>query len=72
MGFALQSLLLCGFCRISSICGLKVTVLELVMMSIIAGKFIGASLGTVNSTIPNLDDVGYDKRMSELVKSSNT
>ena len=36
----------------------KVTVLELVIVSIIAGKFIGALLGTVNSTIPNLDDVG--------------
>ena len=53
-------------------CGLKVTVLEFLMMSIIAGKFIGASLGTVNSTIPNLDDAGYDKRMSGLVKSLNT
>ena len=39
-------------------CGLKVTVLELVMVSIIAGKFIGALLGTINSTMPNLDDVG--------------
>ena len=39
-------------------CWLKVTVLELVMVSIIAGKFIGASLGTINSTIPNLNDVG--------------
>ena len=56
-GFALQLLLLCGFWGISSICGLKVTVLELVMVSIIAGKFIGALLGTVNSTIPNLNNV---------------
>ena len=57
-GFALQSLLLYGFWGVSSLCWLKVTVLEFVMVSIIAGKFIGASLGTVNSTIPNLDDVG--------------
>ena len=55
MGFALQSLLSCGFLGISSMCGLKVTVLELVFMFIIVGKFIGASLGTVNTTIPNLD-----------------
>ena len=39
-------------------CGLKVTVLELVMVSIIAGKFIGVSFGTVNSTMSNLNDVG--------------
>ena len=37
---------------------LKVTVLEFVIVSIIAGKFIGAALGTVNSTIPSQDDVG--------------
>ena len=42
------------------------------MVFIIVGKFISPSLGTVDSTIPNLDDVGYDKRMSGLVKSSNT
>ena len=53
-------------------CGLKVTVLEHVMVSIIAGKFTDASWGILNSTIPNLDDVGYDKRMSWLEKSSNT
>ena len=53
-------------------CGLKVTVLELVLVSIIAWKFISASLGTVNSTIPNLNDVVSDKRMSGLVKSSST
>ena len=29
--------LLCGFCRISSKCELKVTVLELVMVAMIAG-----------------------------------
>ena len=58
MGFALQWLLLCGFWRISSMCGPKVTVLEFVMVSFIAGKCIGASLGTVNSTILNFNDVG--------------
>ena len=39
-------------------CGQKVTVLELVMVSIIAGKFIGTLLESVNSAIPNLDDAG--------------
>ena len=29
-------------------------------------------MGTANSTISNLDDVGYDKGMTGLVKSSNT
>ena len=72
MGFALQSLLLCSFWGISSICGLKMTVLEFVMVSIIAGKFIGTSLGTINSTIPNLNDARKDKRMSGPVKSLNT
>ena len=55
MGFDLRSLLLCGFCETSSVCWLNVTVLEFVMVSIIAGKFIGDSLGTVNFTMPNLD-----------------
>ena len=58
IGFALWLLLSCGFWGISSMCGLKVIILEFVMVSIIAGKFIGALLGTVNSTIPNLYDVG--------------
>ena len=56
-GFALQLLLLYGFWGISSKSGLKGTVLELVMVSIIAGKYIGALLGTVNSTMPILNDV---------------
>ena len=72
MGFDLQLLLLCGFRGISSKCGLKVTILKLVMVSIIAVMFIGALLVTVNSTIPHLDDEGYDKRISGLEKSSNT
>ena len=43
---------------------LKVTVLGLVMASKIAHKNVGDSLGTLNSTIPYLDDAGYDKRLS--------
>ena len=58
MGFAVWSLLLCGFCGVSSGCWLNITVLQFVMVFIIDGKFIGASLGTVNFTMPNLDDVG--------------
>ena len=58
MGFALQSLLLCGFWRIPSMYGLKVTVLELVMVSIIAVKFIGASLGTEIPLFLIFNDVG--------------
>ena len=27
------------------------------MVPVISGKFIGALVGTVNSTIPNIDDV---------------
>ena len=54
MAFVLQSLLLSGFWEMSSMCWLKVSVLEFVMVSIIARKFTGASLGTVNSTIPSL------------------
>ena len=72
MHFAVQYLLLCDFCGVSSGCWLNVTVFELVMVSIIAGKFIGASLGTVNCTMPNLDEVGYDNRMSGHVKFSKT
>ena len=56
---------------ISSKYGLKVTVLELVMVAVIAGKCIGGSLGTVNSMVPYMNDAGYDKRMCGLVKSSN-
>ena len=55
-GFALQSLLLCGFCGTSYMCWLNVTVFGFVMVSIIARKFIGALLETVNFTIPSLDD----------------
>ena len=43
-----------------------------VMTFIIDGEFIGALLGTVNCTMPNLDDVGYDNRTSGLVESSKT
>ena len=49
-------LLLFGFWGISFNCRLKVTVLELVLVSIIAGQFVGVSVGTVNSTMPNLND----------------
>ena len=70
MGFALCSLLLCDFCGTSSVCWLNVTVLEFVMVSIIARKFRGASLGTVNCTIPNHDEVGQDNRIFGLVESS--
>ena len=45
---------------------------EFVMVSFIDRKFIGASLGTVNCTMPNLDEAGYDYRMSGLVESSKT
>ena len=61
MGFALWSLLLCGFWGMSSMCWLKVIVLEFVMVSVIARKCIGASLGNVNCTIPSVDDVGMIK-----------
>ena len=59
MGFAVWSLLLCGFCGVSS--GLLAEHYCFGVCDggfIIDGKFIGASLGTVNCTMPNLDDVG--------------
>ena len=58
MGFAAQSLLLCGFCGVSSGCWLNITVFEFVMVPVIDGKFKGVSLGTVNCTMPNLDEEG--------------
>ena len=58
MGLAVHSLLLYGFCGVSSGCWLKVTVLGFVMVLIIDGKFTGASFGTVNCTMPNLDEAG--------------
>ena len=58
MSFALCPLLLCRFCGTSSVCWLNVTVLEFVMVSITAGKFRGASLRTVNCTMPHRDDAG--------------
>ena len=72
MGFAVWSWLLCGFCGAYSGCLLNITVLDFVIGFIIERKFIGASLGTVNCTMPNLDEVGYDNRMSGLVESSKT
>ena len=65
-------LLLCGFFGVSSRCVLKVTVLGLVTASRTAGKNVGILLGPLNSTIPNLNDAGYERRMSGLVKSLNT
>ena len=63
---------MCGFCGTSFVCWLNIYVFELVMVSIIARKFLGALLGTANCTMPNLDEVGYDNRMSGLVESSKT
>ena len=37
---------------------LNVNALEFVRVSVIARKFIGVLLGTVNCTIPSPDDVG--------------
>ena len=51
---------------------LIVTVLWLVMTSRVAGRIVGVLLGTLNFTIPNLSDAGYERRMSGLVKSSKT
>ena len=70
MGFAVQSLLLCSFCGMSSVCWLNFTIFEFVMVSIIPSKFLGASLGTVNCTMPNCDEAGYDNRMFGLEESS--
>ena len=39
-------------------CWLNMTGFGFVMVSFIARKFIGALVGTVNCTIPGLDDVG--------------
>ena len=58
MGLAALSLLLCDFCHVSSGCWLKVTVLGFVMVLIIDGKYTGALFGTVNCTMPNLDEAG--------------
>ena len=58
MGLAAQSLLLCDFCGVSSQCQLKVTVLWCVMALILDGKFKGATSGTVNCTMPSLDEAG--------------
>ena len=58
MSFALQLLLVPGFWGTSSMCGLKVTDLELVMVSIIVGRFTGTLLWNANSTMPNLSDAG--------------
>ena len=72
MGFAVWSLLLCGFCGTSSVFWVNITVFEFVMVSFIARKFIGALLETVNCTMPNLDEVGYNNKMSGLIESSKT
>ena len=72
MVLTVLSLLLCDFCGVSSGCWLKVTVLGFVMVSILDGKFTGALFGTVNCTMPNLDEAGYNNRMCGLVASSKT
>ena len=58
MGLAVWTLLLCSFYGVCSGCWLKVTALGFVMALIIDGKFTGDSFGTVNWTMPNLDEVG--------------
>ena len=56
-GFGLWFLLLYGCCEVLPRCVLKVTLLgALVMVSMIVGGNIGISLGTFNSTMPNLKD----------------
>ena len=49
---------------------LKVTFFSMEMVSIVAG--VDASLGTLNSMMPNLSDAGYDNSIAVLVVSSNT
>ena len=49
-------LLLCGFCGLSYWCWLKVIVLFCVIALTHKGKLTGASFGTVNCTMPSLDD----------------
>ena len=67
MGFALQSLLFCGFCRTSSVCWLNMTAFEFVMVSIIPGNVYRCFIGICKFHFSSLD-----KRMSGLVESLNT
>ena len=59
-------------CFVLPVCNslLKVTFFSVEMVSIVAG--VGASLGTLNSVMPNLSDAGYDNSIGGLVASSNT
>ena len=72
MGVAVWSLLLCGFFG-----GIFWVLAECYCLGICDGVYhcqniYRCFMGTVNCTMPNSDKVGYDNRMSGLVKSSKT